>query len=195
MNIQQLNEFLGAELGRVPGGSEPLFKWEWSEDLFWPSYATGGRVEKQSPGGIVYFEKEYRRDRMSHKLRKQWVVTKWCRPEELSQWKENFPGADYPANGYRINTDWYNPPGKQPTFEDTRCLVWAIRKQFGMTAGQLADDVQAEQDHRDKAVENEVLDEIREDFTAFMNPYPGKRGGSISFGGVDKEKPNGATAI
>lgn len=178
MTVPELNEILSRELHRNPYGAG-IYAWEWSEDLYWPSYATGGRVEKRSPGGIVYFEKEYRRDRMTSKLRNQWVVTKWCAPETLGHWQVNFPGADYPHKGYRINTDWYNKPGIMPSHEDTIRLIWAIRKQTGMSATELNNEQDAERERGQKERDSVVEDEIRDSFTAFLND-PGKRSGHVS---------------
>src|SRR5690242_1631804 len=122
MTIKQLNDLLARELGRVRMTDEGIYKWEWSDDLFWPAYRTGKSIEKRTPSGIVYFEPEYRRDRMTNK-KAVWIVTKWMPPESFSDWDRNFPGADYPANGYRVQTDWVNPPGVLPGLADTEDLI------------------------------------------------------------------------
>lgn len=41
--VAQLNELLGRELGRNEYG-KPYFTWRWSEDLFWPAFATGRSI-------------------------------------------------------------------------------------------------------------------------------------------------------
>lgn len=180
MTVDQLNHILARELHRVPHADEGIYRWEWSEGLYWPSYATGGRVEKISPGGLVYFEPEYRRDRMSENLRDQWVVTKWCAPETLDQWHVNFPGADYPALGYRINTDWYNKPGIAPSLDDTNCLIWAIRHQGDKSMGQLRNEMDAEMERGEDARQRVVEDQVEDAFGAYLNPKPGSRGNHVS---------------
>lgn len=188
MTVPELNEILAREFHRTPRGDQGIYAWEWSEDLFWPAYATGGQVEKTTPSGIVYFEKEYRRDRMSHKLRDQWVVTKWCAPETLTRWQSQFPGAAYPAEGYRINTDWYNPQGVAPSEKDTTCLIWAIRKQSDLSVGQLREAMEAEHDRGEKSRDSALGDEIRESFPAFLNPKPGARNAHVSMPYTETER-------
>lgn len=188
MTVPQLNEILARELHRAPGSSDGIYKWEWSEDLFWPSYATGRMVPKRIEvpligGGVDHTEiivPEYRRDRMSHKLRDQWVITKWCAPETLDRWEQNFPGAPYPADGFRINTDWYNPPGVLPSEEDTIRLIWALRNQSDKNRAQLTNEMEEESAKNQRAIENEVEDEINDSFGAFLNPKPGSRSGHVS---------------
>lgn len=180
MNVDQLNHILARELHRTPHDGTGIYQWEWSEDLFWPSYATGGRVEKVSEGGIVYFEKEYRRDRMSAKLRDQWVITKWCAPETLEHWEVNFPGAPYPGQGYRINTDWYNKPGVYPGLEDTNRFIWAIRKQGDKSPQVLRSEMEAEMERGEASRQRTVEDAVENEFGAFLNPKPGTRSGHVS---------------
>lgn len=43
--VAQLNKLLERELGTNPYG-EAIFRWEFSEDLYWPEFATGRMVEK-----------------------------------------------------------------------------------------------------------------------------------------------------
>lgn len=45
--IAQLNEILGRELGRNQYG-DPYFTWRWSEDLYWPAFATGRTTIKET---------------------------------------------------------------------------------------------------------------------------------------------------
>lgn len=91
--IRRLNNLLGRELGRNHR-SEPVFKWEWSDNLFWPLFRTGRTttVTKKMHvavigGGSEEVEvtetvPEYRRDRQV-RLFATWYVTKWLPPWEL----------------------------------------------------------------------------------------------------------------
>lgn len=45
--IAELNELLGRELGRNQYG-DPYFTWRWSEDLYWPAFATGRKLIKET---------------------------------------------------------------------------------------------------------------------------------------------------
>lgn len=186
--VDSLNKLLAEELGTYSGGSrDGRFKWQWSEDLFWPAYATGKNVEKVSPGGIVYFEKEYRKDRMSDKLWNQWVVTKWYPPEELSRWKETFPGADYPRNGYYINTNACLDPFRVPTIDDTWHFIKCIRDQTSMDFLSRLRDMERVEEKIETSEHAEVIDEVADYVPAFFNPNPGKRGGHVSVPSLQKE--------
>jgi hypothetical protein len=203
MTITELNTLLGQELGLNPRG-EPIFKWEWSEDLFWPAYATGQMTVRPIPGSVLVApQPEYIRDRQAHNLKDQWVITKWISPQQLVnhwRWHEKFPGAGVPSEGYRLKTDWYNKPGVQPTLDDTRCCIWALRKQMptgynpanpdahGISEGQrLRREMEEEMDQRDASVQREINDEVLDSFGAFLNPAPGKRGNFVSFPSTSKD--------
>lgn len=180
MTTAKLNALLGRELGWVRNTDEPVFKWEWSEDLWWPAFFTGRRVERTSPGGIVYFEKEYKREHQSRKLKKQWVITRWFPPEALTQWKSTFPGADYPADGYRIFTDWANPPEMLPALADTEDCIRCVKEATSMTYAARLADMEADVERTEKSKVSEVSAMVRNEFTAFLNEAPGRRGNSIS---------------
>jgi hypothetical protein len=179
MNIDKLNDLLGRELGRNPYG-EPNYQWDWSETLFWPSYATGRIIDKQTDGGLWIMEREYRKDRMCAKLFNSWLVTKWAKPEELTRWQSIFPDADYPARGFRIHTNASLPPWQKPTLDDTEHFIKCIREQTSMTYAARLADMLADQDRKDAAKDREIDDMVTNEFTAFMNVNPGKRGGNIS---------------
>lgn len=93
--ITRLNDLLGRELGRNPYG-EPVFRWDWSDDLFWPAQATGRKIKVTKPINIPligdpistlveYVEEiqaEYQKMRQT-RLRETWLITKWLSPEDL----------------------------------------------------------------------------------------------------------------
>lgn len=91
--IRELNEYLGRELGRRANG-RPIFSWMWSEEMFWPAFATGRKTVVKKPleipligGGkesveIEEIVPEYRRDRQVRRF-DTWYVTKWLSPEHL----------------------------------------------------------------------------------------------------------------
>ena len=51
-SLAHLNNLLASRLGRNPYG-EGIFRWEWSEDLFWPEFPTGQMVSKESSVPII----------------------------------------------------------------------------------------------------------------------------------------------
>lgn len=89
----ELNDILGRELGRNQYGS-PYFAWKWSEDLYWPSFATGRTIATDVPTDIpligggsesvinIVNRAEYKKDRQTRK-RDTWFMTKWLTPWEL----------------------------------------------------------------------------------------------------------------
>ena len=93
VETSRLNHLLGRELGRRTDG-KAIFKWKWSEDLFWPAFQTGRKilcakhVEVPIIGGgtetVIQEDAvpEYRRDRQCLQ-RNTWYMTKWLNPEEL----------------------------------------------------------------------------------------------------------------
>jgi hypothetical protein len=189
--IQKLNAYLGGALGFNPYG-EPNYQWDWSDDLMWPAFKTGRMIETRTPEGLIVMGNEYVRSHQTSK-RGVWIVTKWFGPEDLPDWHKTFPGADYPARGYRIQTDWHNRPGVEPTMEDTQKLIWQIHQIIRTTpedaraaqVGNLLNDQMDEFEAQKDRVRDEQLEEY---IPAFVNPTPGKRGGSVSVPATRQDK-------
>ena len=196
MTILQLNKLLARELGRVQLSDDGIYKWEWSETLFWPNCRTGKMVECASPGGIIYFQPEFKSARMTRK-REVWGVTKWLSTEAflkatdkmcvselnpglcLEAWDRRFPGADYPVNGLCIPTDWWNYPGIQPGYEDTLDCIKCAKESQAMNFAPRLSEMQDDFDRKENSGDSELRAEVRDSFTAFLNE-PGKRGNSVS---------------
>ena len=220
--IQMLNDLLGDRMGWTPnssdstsntsGGRQPIFRWDWSEDLFWPAFKTGHMVNRRVPAmllgesgnvetdaffapapedpGVTYVNMlvpEYARVKLSNRLKNQWVATKWFPPEELPQWERNFPQAPYPKDGYRIHTNACLPPFQEPTLLDTEDLIKCLREQRSMTFADRLIDMERDRDQREKSKHGAVLDEIDDLIPAYGNYAPGKRGHFISFPSTQKE--------
>lgn len=222
--IDKLNAVLGRELGYAPD-NEPIYRFEWTEDLFWPLYKTGRMIAETTTHEVpilgteeteVVGEKkivpEYCRSRMTHKYRDQWVVTAWLPPEglaqwvcdagnvttprdweALAQWANNYQGVEYPSRGYRVCTNYRVPRGLTPNMDDVQRFCAGVRFNRSMNdlgvaqmfAAQDAKAHPAPPTHPDEInLNSETGAEIVETFPAFMNPTPGKRGGSVSVGGV-----------
>lgn len=97
--IRELNDYLGRELGRRPNG-KPIYAWKWSNDLFWPAFATGRNTTIKRIIEVPVFNKagaevvsketvtleeivpEYTRDRQVRQI-DTWYVTKWLTATEL----------------------------------------------------------------------------------------------------------------
>lgn len=162
-------------------------------------------------GGTEFVEistPEYKPVRQTNKYRNQWIVTRWLSPEQLAglqrgydigpeerpysqqqivdAWRAIFPHSDCPLRGLHFHTDWANKPDCLPSLEDTKLLIHQLRVQRSdVSPAMLLLDMDAE-DFAEKEKKRILTESIVEEcFTAFLNPEPGKRGGSISFGGSE----------
>lgn len=174
--IERLNDLLGSELGRNPYG-EPIFRWQYSEDLFWP---TKKSTEYKKVGSLWVPVAVMVKTRMTKRLR-QWVLTLWVPPEDLPQWENLFPGAPYPARGFHITTNADIPEGDEPNLQDTERLIGGLRYQAsGRPPGQVYRDFIEAEIEDEVSREKVIRDAVRDSFTAFLNPKPGARGGDTS---------------
>jgi hypothetical protein len=208
MTVAKLNELLSRELGTNVYG-EGKYLWKNSDELLWPAYKTGRLTRRKIMVPLLGTdnheevetdipEPEYKRDRMSHTLWKQWVVCKWVPPDELGWWATEFPGADWPARGYYFPTNAALAEGVAPSLEDTEHLIRCVREQTSMTFAARLADMEADKERADRRKESEMDSMIRNEFTAFMNPAPGKRGNFVSpqtgFGDSPNVKKENANA-
>lgn len=199
MDFPQRSDFnkqLARALGYAKIGDEGLFQWDWSEDLTWPAYATGNKVSKSikvpligssEPVDAQVLVPEYKKDRMCQKYKNQWLITKWCAPESLSEWEKNFPGAAYPSRGFRIMTNAVLDPFVSPTQADTDHFIQCIKEQQSMTYNERLADMERDQAYKENAQRQRAYDEIGDMVPAFCNGTPGKRGGSVSMPSLQKE--------
>ncbi len=221
--VAKLNDLLARALGRNPYG-EGMFRWEWSEDLFWPEFPTGRTLSRDveipviggaecavckgtgigwsegesehclrcAGSGKVYMETvsvpagpEYRKEKMAPHLDHQWVITVWYPPELLAHYAARFPGAAYPARGHRIVSNASLPsfPGgpREPNLHETNRYIDLLNYQRNHTHYEVEHGIDDERTARDKSVNKEIQDEIKDSFPAQMNLNPGARGGWVSF--------------
>jgi hypothetical protein len=226
--IAKLNALMGRELGYTPHG-EPIYMFQWTEDLFWPLYKTGAKVaetrtyevpiislDPNVPSSTEAVEEkklvpEYQKARMTHKYQNQWIATAWLPPEglrewvvqnnddpqmdkaALQQWATNYEGADYPHAGFRVCTNYVIPRGDVPNIDDVARFCAGVRYNRSMSAIEIGQRLKDEFEkahpmpatHPDEYNFNsEIGAAIAENFNAFLNPAPGKRGGSVSIGGI-----------
>jgi hypothetical protein len=157
--------------------------------------------------------KEFKPRRMTLRHPDCWIVTRWLPPAALvglrldikigsepdeidipremilDRWRTMFPGADYPERGWYVTTDYYCKPHQEPTFDDNQFLIAQLREQMsGLSAQSLYLDMLNADDARNAKTTSTVEDACENEFTAFLNPFPGRRGGPVSFGGVDEKQ-------
>lgn len=134
--------------------------------------------------------------------RNVWVVTKWLDPEALiwgwigrhggeyrptyhppyehlvALWNGRFPGADFPNNGWRINTDAKLPSApngnREPNWDDTRRFVALVKEQTRLGFDARLQDMFDSEDRKNNAKQRRMEDEIRDCFPAMLNT-PGKK--------------------
>lgn len=136
---------------------------------------------RKTESGLLAMQTEYIQGRMTRKYKTSWLITKWLSPEQLTDWERIFPSAPYPSRGYRIQTNWVNRPHYLPSLEDTREFIKQIKDQRSMSARARLEDMNEETTKAEASVDREIEDQIRDSFPAGLNPFPGKRGGSISW--------------
>lgn len=138
-----------------------------------------------------------------------WVITKWMDPEMLiwgwvgrhggearpaqhpthdkllEMWQARFPGADFPAAGWRVPTDALLPsfPGgpREPNENDTRRFIELVQEQTRLGFDERLADMEASEIAKEAEVDKRIQDEVRDAFPAFLNPVPGKRSNFVSF--------------
>lgn len=188
MTVEQLNEVLGDRLGRNQFG-EPIFAWYFSESLLWPATRTGRMIQRDvevpvlgtgTTETVPMYAPEYQPQKQCLHYKDQWLIAKWCAPDSLPMWQHNFPGADYPARGYRIHTNATLAPHCLPTLSDTEAFITCMNEQRSMTVSERLNHMEADRDRREAAVDREIGDEIRDLMPAFANYQPGKKGAYVS---------------
>lgn len=193
-SITQLNSALGRALGYNPFG-DPLFKWAWCHDLWWPETATGRTVQKPIDVPLIGggFERtyivvpEYKKTPMCQRLTRQFVVCRWMPPEELERWGEIFPHADYPSRGYYVNTDYFRGRDNPPDLADTECFIRCAKEQRSMKFNERLRDMEAEADKKESDQRKVLEDEMHDLIPAFCHGTPGKRSGDTSFPSLKKD--------
>ncbi|MEY4299377.1 MAG: hypothetical protein RIR25_613 [Verrucomicrobiota bacterium] len=176
-----------------------------TKERFFDIPLVGGGVEK---GCIEEAVPEYAQDRQV-RLLDTWYIAKWLTPEELivgglighgmgwqggqkpsdeqlrEAWKRQFPGADFPAQGWRVPTDAHLPRSPQeskvPNEADTLHFIRCIREQTSMRFDERLKDMLAYEDRGEAEKDRVIQDMVRDSFPAFLNPNIGKRGGFVSF--------------
>jgi hypothetical protein len=168
MDIKRLNGFLADNAGRTPHG-EPMFKWVFSRELLYPEQT-----------GVDTFEYAPQVDG------DRWVLAKWVAPPSRSQWDTQFRGAlPYPQRGEYVATDLALKPGMEPTEWVTHEALGMVQRARALNYKGHLRNLREMHDRREKDRRRVIGDCIDDCITAFNNPFPGRRGGAISFGGIN----------
>jgi hypothetical protein len=156
--------------------------------------------------------KEFKARRMTRRHPNCWIVTRWLPPGALvglridihignepseadiprevilARWQSMFPGADYPERGWYVNTDYFCKPYQEPTYDDNQFLIRQLRHQMSdMSAQSLLINWCNTEDAENARTQRTIEDACENEFTAFLNPYPGKKGTFVSFPTVEEK--------
>lgn len=198
-SILKLNDRLRLTLGSTPFG-EPIYKWAWTEDLYWPSMPTGQYEEIKTDSGLFLMKSVSTRKRMTDRYVEQWIIVRWCPIDgftesectklgisnhQLPVWSRDFPGAPIPSRGgyyyHLANTEI--PRGDMPTDSDTDRFIGFIKIQLAQDGNEHLYEWSKAKERQTRSSRAEFAAEIADSFTAYLKE-PGKVDGEVSFGGV-----------
>lgn len=175
--LARLNRILGDSLGRNPQ-DEPIFKWMRSEDVRLPMKTDESLVLLN---GIYRPEPKYTWEPTYDAG--CWVLAMW-HFSEPDEWITSFGNeVPWPQHGLHYVTDMILLAGIEPNETATYDAVQAV-KQLRVTS--IADhlyNIRAKRARLEKQGRDELYEYLTSKATAFGN-IPGKRGGTVSFGGI-----------
>jgi len=177
-------------------GGRANYKWEFSENLYFPMRKEPLEYEyKANEKGIIEAKAVYEMRLQAPYLRRQWVLCRYMEPPTETAWKNTFgTKVAYPAKGYYAATNANLDEGLSPwdmspdgtTFTDA--VIRIAKKDRAKTIREWDDEGEAIVARREKLVDEQRDGKIDEEvYIPFVDnsPHlPGKRGGSVSFGGV-----------
>lgn len=178
-------------------GDQPNYKWEFSENLYFPFRKEPPEYDyiANEATGIIEAKPVFELKKMCPFLNRQWVLCRFMAPPTETVWKRTFgTKVEYPAKGYYAPTNVELDPGIGPwdTGPDTSATLTdiVIRMAANDRARSAREwDEQAEEiERRGEKAADEKMNTILDDATHIPfvdnSPHiPGKRGGSVSWGG------------
>ena len=109
--------------------------------------------------------------------------------EVRAAWERQNPGAEFPSRGWRIPTSAYLPKGPEdenwegnpfghtkPNMQDTRRFIALVKHQAAQNFDQVNRDWVDGQDKQNDREARLIGEECANEWSAFLNPAPGKRG-------------------
>ena len=176
-------------------GGKATYKWEFSENLYFPfrDQEAGWDYVANQQTGIIEARPIFRLRKMVPWCDRQWILCRFQAPPSETQWKNQFGDkVEWPRNGYYAPTNVELDPGINPWDSDggvtfTDVVIKMGLNDRGKTKQQWDDEGEqiVEKRERDLTQRREdMLDDLL--FPYPNSPHiPGKRGGPVSFGGVE----------
>lgn len=173
-DLKRYNRMFAQELGRIPNGVDPKFKWARTKDLF---YLIEDAVDVRTPAGLYVTCNGYRKITWEQRLGTGYVVAAWQSPGSEAQWKAQYGNVlPYPPNGmyYPIPNSFIDC---EPTEEITMEAIVKIRQPLEEGFEKILRRVKDEADAVDQKISADLSDEIDSDWPAFdgqpmSKPYP-----------------------
>lgn len=178
--LKRMNRSLKDHLGSNLYG-DPLYKWLHTSDeaLRYPLRVSESMVQLN---GILRPVARYEWQRQIEDER--WVVASWSEPPSYDEWLSMF-GSEigWPRRGLYYSTDIMLKLGIEPNDAATNDVIGKVKAQRRLTYRDFLDHANAKAEHASNEALRQQHDLIDDAVTAFGN-IPGKRGGSVSFGGI-----------
>ncbi len=176
MKTKELNELLGADLGRTAAGA-PLYKWIWSEDpvLMHPMRAPENDYVTDPITGLVQVVPLYVLRKMCLVAEKQWVLCHWLESPSEDEWRKHFSyELEWPKGGQYYPTTLALDPGTEPDLRITQTAIDCIRACRAKSGNQVAREAEAALDKKEAETKDRLFETIREECTTYDH-VPGKK--------------------
>lgn len=173
-DIRRYNRILAQELGRHPNGSDPLFKWVRTRDLF---YLIEAPVDMRTPVGIHMTVNGYRKITWEERLGTGWIIASWQSSGTEAQWKAQYGTVlPYPPQGMYFpipNSHIPCDPNEDITMEVVAKIRQPLDEGFESILRRCRDEAEAQEQQNRTNIE----DMIDSDWPAFdsqpmSKPYP-----------------------
>lgn len=188
--LDKLNSRWMEVFGRTPDGRLRM-KWFRTSQLHYyieegtsePRLHRQGRLRRK--GSLWLVETEYSRHSWAEVFGQGYIVGLWKPPVPHHDWLQRYGmSLPYPAGGeYEAIENTFLAVPEEPGEDLCRALVFAVQKQTDLKFQEIVDRINARDKAREKSQVDELEAEIGDAMTAFGND-PGKRSGSVSFGGI-----------
>lgn len=171
--INKLNDLIGRELGRTPFG-QPIYRWDYSENLYHWMRADGYDYEAE-PSGLLVARPRYERRRLALHLHDQWVICMWEAPMPEDQWRtEHGYKLEWPKQGEYYPTNVDLDPGMEPNETFTDVFIGCVKEQRKKRLIDFYEEAERAADARENAGDSELDAFLRDAMPAFVH-VPGKK--------------------
>jgi hypothetical protein len=162
--LKRINRIFAQELGRIPNGFDPKYKWVRTKDLY---YLIETPVDMRTPAGIYVTVNGYRKITWEERIGTGWVVAAWQAPGSETAWKAKYGNVlPYPPNGmyYPIPNSYLQ---SDPTEDITMEAIMKIRSPIEEGYDNILRRCKEEAEAIDAEAKAALSDEIDSDWPVF----------------------------